>query len=79
MCNARHPAGRPSNCAGLTARYPHKEYRPMGQHRPLSLDPAVARIVEALADLMVDRDIARLRAAMPSPATPRAATAMECR
>ncbi|MES2173264.1 MAG: hypothetical protein V4523_04880 [Pseudomonadota bacterium] len=49
----------------------------MGQHRPL--DPAVARIVEALADLMVDRDISRLRAAMPAPAAPRAATAMECR
>lgn len=38
----------------------------MGQNRPL--DPAVARIVEALADLMVDRDIARLRgAALPHP------------
>ena len=49
----------------------------MGQHRPL--DPAVARIVEALADLMVDRDIARLRAAMPAPAAPHGATAMECR
>lgn len=48
----------------------------MGQSRPL--DPAVARIVEALADLMVDRDIARLRAATPLPAPVRA-TAMECR
>lgn len=48
----------------------------MGQHRPL--DPAIARIVEALADLMVDRDIARLRAATPLPA-PVHATAMECR
>ncbi|WP_157078279.1 hypothetical protein [Sphingobium abikonense] len=28
---------------------------------PRPLDPAVARIVEALADLLVDRDIARLR------------------
>lgn len=37
----------------------------MGQHRPL--DPAIARIVEALADLMVDRDIARLREATPTP------------
>lgn len=45
----------------------------MGQHRPL--DPAVARIVEALADLMVDRDIARLRAPMPTPAAPRAVAA----
>lgn len=45
----------------------------MGQHRPL--DPAVVRIVEALADLMVDRDIARLRAATPAPAAPRAAIA----
>ena len=35
---------------------------------PHPLDPAVARIVEALADLMVDRDIARLRAAAPAPA-----------
>lgn len=76
MCSARHPAGRPSNCAELTLRHPHKEYRPMGQHRPL--DPAVARIVEALADLMVDRDIMRLRAATPAPAAPRAAVAMEC-
>ena len=41
----------------------------MGQRRPL--DPAVARIVEALADLMVDRDIARLRAATPLPAPTR--------
>ncbi|MEO7469899.1 MAG: hypothetical protein ABIV36_23075 [Sphingobium limneticum] len=49
----------------------------MGQHRPL--DPAVARIVEALADLMVDRDITRLRAATPAPAAPRAAVAMESR
>lgn len=41
----------------------------MGLHRPL--DPAVARIVEALADLMVDRDIARLRAgAMLVPTKP---------
>lgn len=75
MRSARHPAGRPSNCAGLTPRLPHKEYRPMGQHRPL--DPAVARIVEALADLMVDRDISRLRAAMPAPAAPRAATTID--
>lgn len=37
----------------------------MGQQLPL--DPAIARIVEALADLMVDRDIARLRAATPPP------------
>lgn len=44
-----------------------------------TLDPAVARIVEALADLMVDRDIARMRAAIATPAAPRAATAMECR
>ena len=49
----------------------------MGQSRPL--DPAVARIVEALADLMVDRDIARLRAASPAPLPPRAASAMEYR
>lgn len=48
----------------------------MGQSRPL--DPAVARIVEALADLMVDRDIARLRASAPLSA-PARATAMECR
>lgn len=34
---------------------------------PRTLDPAVARIVEALADLMVDRDIARLRAVAPMP------------
>ena len=40
----------------------------MASHRPRSLDPAVARIVEALADLMVDRDIARLRTAAPTPA-----------
>jgi len=39
----------------------------MGQHSPL--DPAIARIVEALADLMVDRDLARLRAATPTPLT----------
>lgn len=38
----------------------------MGLHRPL--DPAVARIVEALADLMVDRDIARLRTGGLAPA-----------
>ena len=49
----------------------------MGQHRPL--DPAVARIVEALADLMVDRDITRLRATTPAPNAPRGAVAMECR
>lgn len=49
----------------------------MGQHRPL--DPAIARIVEALADLMVDRDIARMRTAMPTPAAPRATIAMERR
>ncbi|MGW8202610.1 hypothetical protein [Sphingomonas sp. VDB2] len=49
----------------------------MAKSRPL--DPAVARIVEALADLMVDRDITRLRAAMPVPGAPRAATTMECR
>ena len=49
----------------------------MGQHR--HLDPAVARIVEALADLMVDRDIARLRAATPAPAASRSAVVMECR
>jgi len=42
----------------------------MGQHRPL--DPAVARIVEALADLMVDRDIARMRSVAPAPAPLRA-------
>lgn len=75
MCNARHPAGRPSNSPALTARHPHKEYRPMGQHRPL--DPAVARIVEALADLMVDRDIARLRTATPNPVAQRAATTID--
>jgi hypothetical protein len=75
MCNARYPAGRPSNCAALTARHLHKEYRPMGQHRPL--DPTVARIVEALADLMVDRDITRLRAATPTPAAQRAATTID--
>ncbi|WP_312312339.1 hypothetical protein [Sphingobium yanoikuyae] len=46
--------------------------RPMGQHRPL--DPAIARIVEALADLMVDRDIARLRATVPLPVPSRPAT-----
>jgi hypothetical protein len=44
----------------------------MGQHRPL--DPAIARIVEALADLMVDRDIARLRATVPLPPASRPAT-----
>jgi len=32
----------------------------MGQER--RIDPALARVVEALADLMVDRDLARLRA-----------------
>lgn len=42
----------------------------MATTRPL--DPAIARIVEALADLMVDRDIARLRAAAPTPAPTRA-------
>lgn len=47
----------------------------MGQHRPL--DPAVARIVEALADLMVDRDIARLRTATPNPVAQRAATTID--
>lgn len=47
----------------------------MGQHRPL--DPTVARIVEALADLMVDRDITRLRAATPTPAAQRAATTID--
>lgn len=46
---------------------------------PSTLDPAVARIVEALADLMVDRDVARLRAAMPAPPAARSTTAMECR
>jgi hypothetical protein len=54
----------------------------MGLHCPL--DPAVARIVEALADLMVDRDIARLRATIPAhavraPAPHGAAIAMETR
>jgi hypothetical protein len=43
----------------------------MATARPL--DPAVARIVEALADLMVDRDIARMRSA--TPAAPIRATA----
>ncbi|WP_287002943.1 hypothetical protein [Sphingobium sp.] len=45
----------------------------MGQHRPL--DPAIARIVEALADLMVDRDIARLRAIPRAPVAPCTANA----
>lgn len=40
----------------------------MGQNR--TLDPAIARIVEALADLMVDRDIARLRGATLPPRSP---------
>lgn len=75
--SARLFAGRKSKCAGLTRRPLHQEENLMGQHRPL--DPAVARIVEALADLMVDRDITRLRAAMPVPSVPRAATAMDCR
>jgi len=44
----------------------------MRQTRPL--DPAIARIVEALADLMVDRDIARMRGATIPPRTPAIAT-----
>lgn len=39
-----------------------------------NLDPSVARIVEALADLMVDRDIARMRSAhQPAAMSPRQA------
>ena len=63
--SARHAAARVSKCAGLTQRVPHKEQSPMGQNR--TLDPAIARIVEALADLTVDRDIARLRGATLPP------------
>ncbi|MCI4588588.1 hypothetical protein MOK15_00500 [Sphingobium sp. BYY-5] len=39
---------------------------------PRPLDPAVVRIVEALADLMVDRDIARIRGISSPAAAPRA-------
>lgn len=49
----------------------------MGQHRPL--DPAIARIVEALADLMVDRDIARLRGLPAPPRAPGTVATMAAR